>query len=104
VTETLTVSRGATDAMGNRTTAGTHTVPGVFAWRGFTADRDHHDSAGTTAELYVKRDADVQARDRITRPNGQTYAVVGHAVWEQNHPITGRDFGWKVFQVESLSG
>lgn len=104
MTETLTVSRGATDKYAQRTTTETHTVQGVFAWHGFTADHDRQESAKTTAELYVARGSDIQARDRITRPNGEKYAVVGHSMWDQPHPMSGHDFAWCVFQVQSING
>jgi hypothetical protein len=105
MTETLTVSRGATDKYAERTTTETHTVEGVFAWSRFTDNkRDRQESASTTVDLYVPRGSDVEARDRITRSNGETYAVVGHAMWDQDHPVTGRDFGWMVFQLQSTNG
>ena len=56
------------------------------------------------AEMYVRRGADVQARDRIIRSNGEKYVVSGHSLWDQVHPHTGRDFGWMMFQLESANG
>lgn len=110
VTETLTVSRGKTDSMSNRSNTA-HTVEGVLAWgigsRGsgrFRFDIDRQESASVTARLYVQRGADVQARDRITRANGQAYAVVGHSLWDQQNPLTGHDFGWMTFEIVSTDG
>lgn len=109
-TETVTVERGATDAMSNRTNTN-HTIGVIFEWGTgtrstgrFALDRDHRESATVTARIFVKRGTDVQARDRILRSNGQEYIVVGHSMWDQANPITGHDFGYMTFQVTSASG
>lgn len=110
ITETLTVFRGSTDRMADRVTDSTHTVQGVIAWGGaranarFSKDRTRRESAGVTAELYVKRGTDLQARDRIERSNGQVYIVTGHSLWDQVQPQSGHNFGWMVFQVEASNG
>lgn len=103
ITEQITVRRGATDAMSERANT-THTVQGIFAWSRHTDDTDRRESASTTVQLYVRRGADIQARDRLTRTNGEAYRVVGHSMWDQASPYTGKDFGWKVFQLESMTG
>lgn len=109
-TETLTVQRGKTNAMSNRSNT-SHTVQGFFAWGSsgsstgkFNIDYDHRESAGVTAQLYVRRGSDVQSRDRILRSNGQEYAVIGHSMWDQDSPLTGSNFGFMLFQVESANG
>jgi hypothetical protein len=109
-TEKLTVARGKTDSMSNRANA-THTVDGFFSWgygsRGtgrYKIDLDHKESSIVTAQLWVKRGSDVKARDRITRANGQQYAVVGHSMWDQDNPLTGHNFGWTLFEVISTNG
>lgn len=103
-TETLTVERGKTDAMSNRSNI-PHTVQGFFAWGDrFSEDYNHRESASISPKLYVRRGSDVKARDRIVRSNGQAYAVIGHSLWDQDSPLTGRDFKWMLFQVESTDG
>jgi hypothetical protein len=109
-TEKLTVRRGKTDAMANRVNT-THTVDGFFAWGSgarssvhFDADYDRRESAAVSTELYVRRGADVRARDRIERFNGEVYSVVGHVLWDQDSPLTGHNFGWAIFNVESVNG
>lgn len=104
ITETLTVSRGSTDKMSKRTTDATHSVEGVFSWGRYRSDWDGRESAATTTELYVERGADVKARDRIARTNGEKYVVVGHPMWDQGQPQTGHDFGYMVVQLESANG
>lgn len=108
--EILTVYRGATDNRGNPNKTVHGTVKGVFAWgpgtstNKFGRDRNFKgESSSLTAELYVKRGADLKARDRIERANGEQYSVVGHASWDQGHPFDGFDFGYMVFQVEAVN-
>lgn len=109
-TETVTVDRGETDKTGKRTSEGTHNVEAIFGWSSGRANtrfrsRDgRQESFSLMAEMYVRRGADVQARDRIIRSNGEKYVVSGHSLWDQVHPHTGRDFGWMMFQLESANG
>lgn len=111
VTEKVTVFRGGTDKYGNPNKAVHGTVDGVFAWGGsrgngarFTQSNDRREAAAINADFYVARGTDVRARDRLKRSNGEEYTVVGHALWDQHHPMDGFDFGWMVFNVESLNG
>lgn len=103
--ETLTVYRGNPDRYGNPDKSENGTVLGVLFW-GTTASSDppggRGENARTVAELFVPRDADLKERDRVKRPNGDTYRVVGGAQWNQNHPITNRDFGWMVYRLEAM--
>lgn len=105
--ETVTVYRGGTDRKGNVDKEPHGTVGVAFGWggagiaSGFPGDRE--DSAAFTAQVFVPKGADVRARDRLERANGERYAVVGHAMWDQ----LGLDvFGseWVVFEVESMNG
>lgn len=103
--ESVTVYRGATDKMGNPNKASHGTVTGVFAWGSARRDKSFRgDSHAFLAELYVLRGADLQARDRIKRANGEEYAVVGHSKWDQVHPFDDFDFEWMVFQLEAMNG
>lgn len=103
--------RGATDNMSKRIEVANGTVQAVFAWgsgaRGtgrFGSVNTHKESASITANVYVPRGSDVKARDRLVRANGEKYVVVGHPLWDQASPFTGRDFGYMLLQVESYSG
>lgn len=110
VTETVRVLRGDTDKYGNPNKNASGTAEVVFAWgAGRRADRFQitrgKDEATTiTAQIYCARGTDLKARDRIVRSNGEKYAVVGHQSWDQNDPLSGYDFGWMTFQVESANG
>lgn len=109
-TETVTVYRGATDKYGNPDKQAHGTATGVFAWGPGTSSSKyrrndtHGESVSITAEFYVPRGTDLKARDRIRRTNGEEYTVTGHSLWDQVDPFTGHDFGWTVFQVESING
>lgn len=106
IEETLTVLRGDTDKYGNPNKEAHGTAKGIFAWgSGPRANRNVKGNSSTVVtELYVKRGADVKARDRIRRANGEVYAVVGNAMWDQGHAFDGFDFGYMVFQVEAVNG
>lgn len=97
--------------MSKRTSVDNGTVEVLFSWgigaRGqgrFGETRNRNESAVITAEMYVRRGSDVQARDRVVRANGEKYVVVGHSLWDQNSAFSGRDFGWMGFQVQSSNG
>lgn len=108
VTETITVSRGKTDVMSVRSNTD-HTIQAVFTWSygaraHFRPNMDRRESATVVAQLMVQRGTDLQARDRIKRSNGETYIVVGHQLWDQVNPISGMDYKWMIFELESGNG
>lgn len=51
---------------------------------------------------FCPRDADVQAGDRITRSNGDTYTVFAGPFGDTDHPLTGTNFGVKRFRVRRI--
>lgn len=111
VTETVQVFRGDTDKYGNPNKTPHGTAQVVFAWGSgrssgarYRPSRAKDESTVMTAEIYVQRGTDLKARDRIVRSNGEKYAVVGHQLWDQVEPLSGYDFGWMSFQVESANG
>lgn len=97
--------RGDTDRWGNSNKTVHGTVTGALSW-GTTQPASpaggRGEYASTGAELFVSRDADVRARDRIKRGNGDIFRVVGGAQWDQDHPITQRRFNWVAYQLESV--
>lgn len=105
ITETLTVQRGETDKYGNRETTDTHSVQGVIAWGTYTRrDGVRGESATGDAELYAAKGVDLRPRDRVTRANGQKFAVVAGPLWDQPHPLTGHDYRLCVFTLETVNG
>lgn len=106
-TEPLTVLRGGNDRYGNPNNAEHGTVDGVLSWGTVspaTPEGGRGESAATSAELFVRRGTDLQARDRVTRENGQTFRVVGGGQWDRSHPMTRRNFGWILYRLEAVTG
>lgn len=106
ITETLTVYRGETDRYGNPNKSEHGTVQGVVSWGTATSAEPlsgRGETARTVAELFVSKGTDLRAKDRVKRANGDEYRVVGGAQWDQNHPVTNRDFGRAVYRLESLT-
>lgn len=52
--------------------------------------------------VFVPRGADRRHGDRFTY-NGRRYRLIGAARGDQDHPITGDDFGWVAISFESSS-
>ena len=103
--ETLTVSRGHTDARGNRVTTGTHTIAGVLAWGTWSRNPNQRaESAKGDAQLYAAKGTDLRQRDRVSRGSGQTFAVVAGPHYDGLHPLTRHDFGVAVYQLEAVTG
>lgn len=103
--ETFTVLRGDTDKYGNPTKDVYGTVTGVLSpetQQPSTPVGGRGENASAGAGLWVVKGTDLKARDRIKRANGDAYRVVGGAQWDQNHPVTNRNFGWVVFNLEKL--
>lgn len=48
--------------------------------------------------LYALRNVDIQDNDRIPLPEG-VFGIVGPAGLNQDHSITGSDFGWKKYVI-----
>lgn len=103
--ETLTVTRGSTNSLGNRETAGTHSISGALSWGTWSRNRNQRaESSKGSAELYAVKGVDLRKSDRVTRADGQTFSVVSPALWDGCHPLTGHDFGVVVYQLEAVSG
>ena len=105
--ETVTVFRGDTDRKGNSVKEPAGTVDAVFAWGGVSrtmGEFDRQESAEHTPEVYVRQGADVRARDRLERANGERYSVVGNALWNQLGGVEVFGDVWKVFELESMNG
>jgi len=105
ITETLTVYRGDADRYGNPAKQEHGTVTGVLSWgtvNPSTPVGGRGESASTTADLFVPKDTDLRAKDRVKRANGDTYRVVGGAQWDQSHPLSGRRFGWVMYRLEAM--
>ena len=117
-TEPVIVFRGATDGRGNVSKAPVVgaddlpvTVDVAFAWAtssragGVSAARGgRRESAEFTPTVYAPKGSVLQARDRIERANGERYAIVGHAMWDQPGGLDVFGQSWVCFEVESQNG
>lgn len=52
---------------------------------------------------FCARAADVATGDRITRANGEQYSVIAGPFGDNDHPLTGHDFGIKRYRVRGVS-
>lgn len=105
--ETVAVFRGEVDRKGNATKVAAGTVDVAFAWGGVSRTMgrfDRQESAEHSPEVYVRKGADLRARDRIQRSNGERYSVVGPALWNQPNEVEVFGDVWVVFEVESMNG
>lgn len=99
--------RGGNDRKGNATKTSAGTVDVVFAWGGVSRTMgrfDRQESAEHSPEMYVPAGADVRARDRVERSNGERYSVVGTALWNQPGGVEVFGDVWVVFELESMNG
>lgn len=103
--ETLKVFRGKTDRYGNADKSEYGAVEGVFSWGKYRRGSfNRSNGTAMNCELFVARGADLRARDRVERANGEQYSVVGRAEWDQDYPFDGSSFGVMVFQLEAING
>lgn len=105
--ETVLVFRGETDRKGNPNKTPNGSVQALFAWASMTAENgefDRQESASVSPQVFVVKGSDVKARDRIERSNGERYAVVGHAMWDQSAEMEVFGQSWIVFQLEAING
>ena len=73
-------------------------------WNATTSNTQFQDVQITDVDLYVPRAADVLASDTVELPDGSTFRVVGRPMWDQVHPMTGTDFGYKLVRLREVSG
>lgn len=105
--ESVTVYRGDTDRKGNPNKTPLGTVDVVFGWGGVSLSNgrfDRQESAESSPEVYVRVGADLRARDRIQRANGERYAVVGHGLWDQPGGLEVFGSRWVAYQLEAMNG
>ena len=70
----------------------------------FQATDKFQETSQLNAVTFAPRHADLklQARDRF-KLNNDTYQVIGDRAWDEEHPITGHDFGYYMVQVEMVN-
>jgi len=73
-------------------------------WNATASNTQFQDVQTTDVDLYVPRGADVVASDKVELSDGSTFRVVGRPMWDQVHPMTGEDFGYKLVRLREVSG
>lgn len=102
--ETVTVLRRATrDRTGDGGFTEHATIGGcAFAWDSVDEDMNRRETAEVWARVHVPKSADIIASDRIERANGDQYMVVGKPQWDNVHPMTGWDSGYKEIRLKGV--
>lgn len=109
--ETWEVLEGTRDRVGDRTLEVVATLESCVFWQNTpaapqgtypTTARDTASLTGTLAVPRTSDDVPIDARMRrvIT---GVTYQVVGPSEWDQVHPLTGWDPGYKTFTLKAVA-
>ena len=101
----VTVLRSATDRHGDPVgDEADHTINGCGVdWNATTSNREFQDVQITDVDLYVPRAADVVASDKV-EIGARTFHVLGKPMWDQVHPMTGTDYGYKLVRLREVSG
>lgn len=70
----------------------------------FHPSNDFEEAFRLSAVIFCPRDAAVvlESRDRF-KYDGRTYQVAGERAWDQEHPVTGYNYGYYMIQVEVVS-
>lgn len=72
-------------------------------WNASTSNTNFQDVQITDVDLYVPRSADVMASDKVDI-DGRLFFVQGKPMWDQVHPMTGTDYGYKLVRLREVSG
>ncbi|WP_228002142.1 hypothetical protein [Nocardia australiensis] len=106
--ETVEVLRATRDRVGDRSDAVHHSIEGCVFWSGSDAgaavqeDDQRRDTSTVHANLAIPRSADLLGTDRIRRTDQSVYTVVGGPQWDQLHPMTGWDTGFKIVKLKGV--
>ena len=105
VTAVVTRSAGV-DVHGDPVGApSTHQIgPGGIDYNATSSNQQFQDVQITDVDYWVPRGDDVVEGDRVTLA-GRSYSVQGvPGLWNQNHPMSGHDFGFKLVRLREVSG
>ncbi len=72
-------------------------------WNATTSNTQFQDVQVTDVDLYVPRSADVIASDKVGI-GSRMFRLLGKPMWDQVHPMTGRDYGYKLVRLREVSG
>ncbi|MGV9818420.1 hypothetical protein [Nocardia xishanensis] len=109
--ETWSVLRGTRDRVGDKTPAVVAALTSCVYWQhvpvepGGVYPATARDSAALTSTLAVPKDSpEVRQADQLRREKtGEVYQVLGPAQWDQEHPMTGWDPGYKTYALKAVT-
>lgn len=104
--QTVTVKRdlGKDDAGDPIAAAPPHTIDNcVFWWSSVSENTDRRQTSIVTGSLALPRGSDIKSTDRVEMANGSKWTVVGPPQWDQDHPLSGRDFGYMIVEMRSVT-
>ncbi|MFC8531932.1 hypothetical protein [Nocardia sp. NPDC057227] len=79
------------------------TVSGCLYWTSSEVEESFGRNTITASGiLAVPHTKDVRVTDRPKSPAGDKFTIVGQARWGEAHPLTGRRFGFKFFEVKEV--
>ena len=81
-----------------------HSVAGGIDWNATTSNLQFQDVQETDADWYVPRAADIVASDKVDFADYGTFRVLGKPMWDQVHPMTGTDYGYKLVRLREVAG
>ena len=73
-------------------------------WNATYSNQTFQDVKTTDVDLFVPRSADIVASDKVELPDGTVFSVQGRPMWDQVHPMTGTDFGYKLVRLREVTG
>jgi len=76
----------------------------LVQWTGAQSMSSGEEVEFMSTVIYCPRDAAVKLREKDRfKLMGEWWAVIGDPIWDENHPITGHNFGYYVMQAEVMA-
>lgn len=107
--ETWEVLRGERDRVGDVTLAVHHTIDQCVFWSesqsgaSVRGDNERRTASTTSGNLAVPKDGEVEPTDRLRRQgDSQIWIPIGPPEWDQIHPMTGWDPGYKIVELKGV--
>ncbi|MBF6328735.1 hypothetical protein [Nocardia transvalensis] len=103
--ETWEVLRGGRDRVGDQALTVHHTIDQCVFWlESITGDNDRRTASTAYGNLAVPSEAEALATDHFRRAGtAQLWLAVGGAHWDQLHPMTGWNPGYKLIRIKGVS-
>jgi len=76
----------------------------LVQWTSATAMDSGEEVEFMSTVVYCPRDSAIrlQEKDRF-KLMGEWWAVIGDRVWDENHPVTGHNFGYYIMQAKVMA-